>query len=384
MSLINILHWPTSYPDESRNQPYNAIFVKEHIRSTNGKVNNRVLFLSPESTKDHRKFHECINTVEDGIPTTRVYFNRKLKPSFLNIYIRLFLLRYFLRLILIDRFYPNILHIHFFPAGEWAALYAKLFRIKTVVTEHWTALIGYPVISAKRFEKAKQVYEKAAYVLPVSTHLGNGILQNTKANITHKMHIIHNCVDTLIFKTDTNANDSLYNIISVARLEEQKDIPTMLEAFQIVKEKLPTAKLTIIGGGDKVPFIQLARDLGIAENVNFLGAQPKTVIAKEMAKSNLFILSSISENSPCVIGEAQCCGLPVVATDVGGVRELIIEGSVVHPKNSTLLAEKIIRHLLSKVDKQKLLSEATDKFSFDAIGKQLINIYKRTCAESQE
>jgi hypothetical protein len=40
---MNILHWPTSYPDKCRNQPYNAIFVQEHIKSTEGMVNNKVL-----------------------------------------------------------------------------------------------------------------------------------------------------------------------------------------------------------------------------------------------------------------------------------------------------------------------------------------------------
>lgn len=377
---LNVLHWPTSYPDPEKNQPFNAIFVHEHIKATQTLVNNWVLFVSQENTTS-KKWYEAKENIEDGIPVTRFYFNRKLNLRFLNIYIRIVLFGYFIKLILIKRFYPNIIHIHFFPAGEWAYLFAKIFKIKTVVTEHWTALIGYPVISSERFEKAKHVYESASYILPVSTHLGNGILKNTKANITHKMQVIHNCVDTLIFKPDTSGKDALYNIISVARLEDQKDIPTMLKAFQLVKEKLPTAKLTIIGGGDKVPFIQLAKDLSIADNVNFLGAQPKTVIAKEMAKSNLFILSSISENSPCVIGEAQCCGLPVVATDVGGVKELILEGTVVQPKKPELLAEQIIQQLLKPIDKSELVKKATQKFSFDAIGQQLYNVYKTVCAE---
>jgi glycosyltransferase involved in cell wall biosynthesis len=378
--LLNILHWPTSYPDAKRDQPFHAIFVNEHIKATQGLVNNRVLYVSQETNLISR-WHEKNETTEDGITITRFYFNRKLKPSFLNLYIRLILFGYFLNLIFIKRFFPNIIHIHFFPAGEWAKLFAKIFNIKTVATEHWTALIGYPTISAKRFENAKRVYETASYVLPVSTHLGNGILTNTHAQIEHKMQVVHNCVDTKIFKPDTRAFGSVYSIISVARLEEQKDIPTMLKAFQLVKEKLPTAKLTIIGGGDKVPFIQLASDLGIAKNVNFLGAQPKTVIAKEMAKSNLFILSSISENSPCVIGEAQCCGLPVVATDVGGVKELILEGTVVQPQKPALLAEQIIQQLLKPIDKSELVKKATKKFSFDAIGQQLYKVYKTVCAE---
>jgi glycosyltransferase involved in cell wall biosynthesis len=378
---LNILHWPTSYPDKSRNQPYNGIFVQEHIKSTKGMVNNMILFISAESTKNKYKLHERLNTIEEGIPVTRFYFNSTLHVTFLNIYIRMVLIVYFLELILLKRFYPNVIHVHFFPAGEWASLFKKIFNIKIIVTEHWTALIGYPVISVKRFENAKRLYEKASYILPVSTHLGNGILQNTKADISHKIQVIHNCVDTQVFKPATEPNFSTYNIISVARLDEQKDIPTMLKAFQLVKEVLPAAKLTIIGGGDILPFVQLSKDLKIAAYIKFLGVQPKTIIAKEMAKSNLFILSSISENSPCVIGEAQCCGLPVVATDVGGVKELILEGAVVEAQNPDLLSKAIVNQLNKSIDKNVLINQAVAKFSYDAIGQQIYNVYKTVCAE---
>lgn len=378
--LLNILHWPTSYPDAKRDQPFHAIFVNEHIKATQGLVNNRVLYVSQETTLIN-KWHEKNETTEDGITITRFYFNRKLKPSFLNFYIRLILLGYFLNLIFIKRFYPNIIHVHFFPAGEWAKLFAKIFNIKTVVTEHWTALIGYPIISAKRFENAKRVYEAASYVLPVSTHLGNGILTNTHAQIKHKMQVVHNCVDTNLFVPKTQSTKANYNIISVARLEEQKDIPTMLRAFNLVKQQIPLAKLTIIGGGDATPFIQLAKTLNVSTDVTFLGAQPKNIIAQKMAESNLFILSSISENSPCVIGEAQCCGLPVVATEVGGVKELILVGSTVPPQQPNLLAAEIVKFINHPIDKTNLVSQAQAKFSFKAIGQQLYHVYTEVCAE---
>ncbi len=224
---MNILHWPTSYPDTDHNQPYHAIFVQEHIKATANLVNNRVLFISPETIKGKWKIYSRKDAIEDGIPITRLYFNRNLHSGFLNIYIRCIIFLFFLELILFKRFYPNIIHVHFFQSGEWAALFAKLFQIKMIVTEHWTALIGYPVISEKRLKSAKKVYENACYVLPVSTHLGKGILENTHAEISHKMQVIHNCVDTILFKPEQSSNTSKYNLISVARLEEQKDMMLM-------------------------------------------------------------------------------------------------------------------------------------------------------------
>ena len=104
-------------------------------------------------------------------------------------------------------------------------------------------------------------------------------------------------------------------------------------------------------------------------------------IAKKLQNSQLLILSSFIENSPCVIGEAHCCGLPVVATDVGGVKELIMEGAVVPPKSPELLAAKILEQLDKKVDRAALSQKAQARFSYDAIGQQIFDVYKKICVE---
>jgi glycosyltransferase involved in cell wall biosynthesis len=359
--------------------PYHCIFVEEHIKSLRPFSNNRVLFISPETTKSN-KWVERSDNNEAGIWVTRFYFNRKLNLQFLNIFIRIVLFFYFLELIHQKKFRPNILHLHFFTSGTWALLFAKLFKFKVVVTEHWTALIGYPVISKKRLLDAKIIYEKSDWTLPVSTHLKNGIEERTHANIDHKCSVINNSVDTEIFKA-SDYTENQNQLITVIRLDEQKDIPTMLKTLSIALVSNPDLKLNIIGGGDSKPFIEIAESLKIKHAVEFLGPLPKTKIAELMNQSNLFILSSISENSPCVIGEAHCCGLPVVATDVGGVKELIMEGAVVPPKSPELLAAKILEQLDKKVDRATLSKKAQARFSYDAIGQQIFEVYQNVCAE---
>ncbi len=376
---MNILHWPASYPDPSRGAPYHCIFIEEHIKSVNTLVNNRVLFISPESTQSN-KWYERTDTTEAGFPVTRFYFNRKLNLQFLNLFIRIIIFFYFLELILFKKFRPHIIHLHFFTSGSWALLYKKLFNTKLVVTEHWTALIGYPVIGEKRLSEAGMIYTKSDWTLPVSTHLKLGIEERTKADISRKCSVIHNSVDTDIFKSLQEKYDP-NQLISVVRLDEQKDIPTMLHTIKIVLQENPQIKLNIIGGGDPTPYQKLAFELNINHAVNFLGSQPKSKIAALMNQSNLFILSSIAENSPCVIGEAHCCGLPVVATDVGGVKELIIEGDVIPPRSPELLANKILEQLEKKTDRKALAQKAQARFSYDAIGQQIFEVYQKVCAE---
>lgn len=375
---MNILHWPSAYPDPSRGMPYHCIFVEEHIKSLKSFSNNRVLFISPESTKSNNWVERTDNN-ESGIWVTRFYFNRKLNLFFLNIYIRLVLLFYFLELIFIKKFRPAILHLHFFTMGTWAILYAKFFKFKVIITEHWTALIGYPVLSEKRLKDAKNIYINANWILPVSTHLWHGIEECTHAKITHKCSVIHNSVNTEIFKFIKCTNNP-NQLITVIRLDDQKDLPTMLKTITIALETNSDLKLNIIGSGDSKPFQDFVNELKIAHAVQFLGPLPKTKIAELMNQSSLFILSSIAENSPCVIGEAHSCGLPVVATDVGGVRELIMEGAVVPPKSPELLAKKILEQLNKKVDRERLAKEAQERFSYDSIGQQIFDVYKKVCA----
>lgn len=370
---LNILHWPSSYPDASRNMPYNCIFVEEHIKSVYPFANNRVLFISPETTRS-KKWVERTDNTESGIAVTRFYFNKKLNLQFLNIFIRLVILVYFLELIFIKKFKPNIIHLHFFISGTWAMLYSKMFGTKTVVTEHWTALIGYPVISEKRFREAAKIYSVADWVLPVSTHLMHGIQERTSVNIQNKSTVIHNAVDISIFKRTKETADP-NQLITVIRLDEQKDVPTMLNTLKIVLKTHPLVRLQIIGGGDSTPFQKMAENIGIQHAVNFLGPLPKPQIAALMNKASVFILSSISENSPCVIGEAHCCGLPVVATDVGGVKELIMEGGVVPPKSPELLAQKIVEQLDKQLNGVHLAKQAQNKFGYDAIGNKIFEIY---------
>lgn len=375
---MNILHWPTAYPDHSRNQPFHCIFVEEHIKSLLPYCENKVLFISPETTLSN-KWYERVDTVEHGIEVTRFYFNKKLNLQFLNVYIRIVLFLYFFNLIFIKKFRPDILHLHFFTVGTWALLYSKLFNIKVVVTEHWTALIGFPVISNKRFNDAKKIYNYASWILPVSTHLKKGIIERTNASIANKSTVINNSVDTTLFTYKPN-NPNPNQLISVIRLDEQKDVPNMLKTFSLVYQNNKALKLIIIGGGDAEPFIKIAQELKISDRVIFTGAQPKQKIAELMNQSGLFILSSISENSPCVIGEAHCCGLPVVATDVGGVKELIMEGAVVPSKSPELLAQKIIAQLGKTINNAALAKQAQARFGYDAIGQQIFNVYQNICA----
>ena len=99
----------------------------------------------------------------------------------------------------------------------------------------------------------------------------------------------------------------------------------LLEATAIVIKKIPRARLLIIGDGElRDDLVERTRVLGLQEHVRFLGALPPAEVARQLAGADLFLLPSLYEGGPpLALMEAMASGLPAVATDVLGVRELV-------------------------------------------------------------
>lgn len=379
---IKILHWPTSYPDPARGKPYDCIFVKEHIVSLAPYCQNRVLFTSSDQPSNG-KWVEIIATVEDGVSTDRIYF-KTVRPLWItNIYIRIVLFFYFLRLILSERYYPNILHIHFHQAGLVAILFSRIFRIKMVVTEHWSAFIGWPELPAVRFQKAAEVFQYVQWVFTVSEKIKKGIEERCGIDLTGKTSVTLNSVDTKIFHpnfSNLNFNRQVRSILAVARLAEEKDLPALFKALSFLTKTNEDFLCQIIGTGDPDQYKDQLLDLGLTKKVVFLGAKPKYEIAQEMRAADVLVVSSFIENSPCVIGEALCTGLPVVSTNVGGIPELLDEsnGILVPPREPETLAKALKTALWEReFDRNTISVKAQQHFSFLAIGKQLFDVYQK-------
>jgi glycosyltransferase involved in cell wall biosynthesis len=117
-------------------------------------------------------------------------------------------------------------------------------------------------------------------------------------------------------------------IVSVGRFTEQKDCPTLIEAFAIVRNKIP-AHLILLGDGARRQHIEeMVNRLGISEHVSFEGNQMNPYVF--MKNADVFVLSSRWEGLPNVIMEALICDATVVATDspAGGSRELLAPGTL--------------------------------------------------------
>lgn len=138
-----------------------------------------------------------------------------------------------------------------------------------------------------------------------------------------KVPVIYNGVELsrCLEKTDyENCN----TLIHVGRFNEQKNHQGLLRAFQIILKQYPQCVLKLVGDGElRQEMQQLAGELGIEEKVQFLGSQSN--VYPYLQEADIFLLPSNYEGMPMTIIEAMGTGLPVVASRVGGVPDMITD-----------------------------------------------------------
>ncbi len=167
----------------------------------------------------------------------------------------------------------------------------------------------------------------------------------------------------------------------VATFRPVKDLPLFLRTAHIVLNALPNTAFLLVGHGDlKADLEHLATELGIRSSVFF--SDPVGAVPDYLARMSIACLTSESEGLPNAILEYMAAGLPVVATDVGGVSELVedgVTGYLVRDRSPAAVAEPIIRllkddHLRTEMG-QKGLERARTQFDISAAVRRLEDFY---------
>jgi len=169
-------------------------------------------------------------------------------------------------------------------------------------------------------------------------------------------------------------------ILTVGRLDWQKDPILLIKSFSLINNRYPNSHLIIVGEGQlKRKIIKQINDLNLIKKITLLGQKSAKEIAQLMNISNLLILTSAFEGMPCVVQESLACGLPVVATDVGEVSLVVkdgISGKIVKsrsPENIAKATIDVIQNPLSINLCQSIVSE----YSHEKIINFIIDEFKR-------
>ena len=176
-------------------------------------------------------------------------------------------------------------------------------------------------------------------------------------------------------------NDALLGCI--ARLYEFKGQEYLIRALPEILEKNPNIKLVLVGGGKMEKKLkELAKSLGVEEKVLFLGERKD--IPELLNSFDLFVFPSLREGMPGALMEAMASSLPVIATNIDGNTELVVDGEnglLVSPQRPKEISSKVILLLEDKKMAKRLGKNARDtiegKFSIESMADQIDSLYER-------
>jgi len=223
---------------------------------------------------------------------------------------------------LMKRIRPDIVHAHTFKAGFLGRLAAKRLKIACVYTVHMWPFGGAVPLSWRLAAPSCERLAAAWCDRLIS-------VSETGVAIAEKHGICHSSKITLISSgiPDSSAqahldHDRDLRCTMVARFTYFKDHALLLRAFASVSGR---ARLLLIGSGETLPAAKrLSEDLGIRGRVDFLGS--RSDVPELLAQSDVFVLASKQETLPISILEAMRAGLPVIASNIGGISEEVIHG----------------------------------------------------------
>jgi len=390
---IKVLVLSSLFP--SKVSPNHGIFVREQLKEIR-KLCSVVGVISPIPWMPlqnilSRKGSNKISTSEEEWDNIKVYHPRHFLIPKLTVYLNGFL--YFISVCLFLRRKKelanfDILHVHFaYPAGFAGVLLGKMLKRRVVLSVRGTDINYFPKNPIlKTF--IKYALKNVEEIIAVSDALKEkvselGIDEN-------KITIIPNGINLELFKPiskkiareKAGLTDHKKVILFVGSFVKVKGVEYLLEAFKEICTSNNSSGITLVLIGSGPLYATIKKkicDYGIDGRVLLKNSIPHKEIPMWMSSSDVFCLTSLNEGRPNVLYEAIACGIPVVATNVGGISEIIVSrklGELVTPKNLTEIENALKRVLNKGWDIQSIrhyaLSHSVTKYS-----EKVVEVYRK-------
>lgn len=284
---------------------------------------------------------------------------------------------------------PDLLHAHL-PHAAWLCRWSRLAAAVPVVidTLHSSSTgksgrhFGYAL--SRRLPDHVTAVSRATAM----SHLAAGMVRE------ERLSILGNGIEVEAWAPNTQARATARRQIglkdeflwmAVGRLEAVKDYPTLLRAMARAPEN---ARLFVLGAGPlQAELRKQAVQLGLDQRVRFAGFEPN--VAHWMQAADGFVLSSRYEGLPMVLLEAGACGVPAVATDVPGTREVVVEGVngwLARAADPISLGEAMIKLMQMPLEERYAMGECArrrviNEFSMDIVLNRWEQLYERLLAQ---
>ena len=282
-----------------------------------------------------------------------------------------------LRLISVGRKY-DVFHVHacsgtgFFPAVVGITI-GRLFRKRVVLTYHGG---GAEAFFEKRYRFIKYFLSHTNANIVLSGFIGN-VFERYQIPYT----VIPNIVD-LGSEHYRKRKVIAPTFISTRALEETYNVGLTIRAFQIVHQKYPEARLTVVGDGSQREHLEAYVKEHNISGVFFTGHVKNDSIYDYLGRSDIFVSSSKVDNMPVSVLEAINAGLLIIASRVGGVPFIIEDkedGLLFTPDNEQDLADKMIWAIENQTDSIRMIQRASKEikqYSWESVKNKLFPIYR--------
>jgi glycosyltransferase involved in cell wall biosynthesis len=210
----------------------------------------------------------------------------------------------------------------------------------------------------------------------------SGFLEQVFAKRGFATCIVPNIVNLKRFSAGDAARANQLHILVARNLEPLYDNASALQAFAIVRQQHPGARMTIAGTGpDRSALEALTQELGLADRVTFAGRVENSEMPALYQTAHIALNPSLADNMPISILEALASGVPVVSTDVGGVPFLVEDGKtalLVPPRDPERMAEAVLRVLSDGSLREHMTQtglEHARRFAWENVREKLFSAY---------
>ena len=265
-----------------------------------------------------------------------------------------------------------------------ASLIRKLFSLKAIWHIH------------RNHKSSLYRYFRSDYIIFVAKFRKN-IMDEISQDNNEKQLVIYNGIDSSFYSSTSDVNKSGFQVGYVGRLTPEKGVEEFVSAASLISKEYPEVQFSIYGeelfdnvliGKYTETIKSIIKTAGLDKRVSLKGfVVPQTKI---YANLSVFFLPSYMEACPMVILEAMAAGVPVIATEVGGIPEIVehgVTGYLIPPKDPQAIADAV-EHVINNPEEVKKIVEnarrtVKERFDFRENARQFVKIYQELLDEQR-